>query len=115
MNKNKLANYLILLLVLIVVFSLIRNWYLDSQLAKGTKQTIGIITDINSGTGVRQIASVDYYYLVEGKKYSGSDNGKFNFMKIGDTLLIEYAKEDKSVSKVVDKYYMKKYKHLMSR
>ena len=112
MKKKNLSNYIIILLLLIATLFLIRNLYVNNQLNKGTIQTTGIVTDINTGSGVRQVAGVDYYYYVKGKKYYGSDNGQFSFMDIGDTLIIEYAKGDCSVSKVFNKFFMKKYQYL---
>lgn len=99
-------------MVVIVIIACIRDWYNDKQLAGKTIETIAIVTDITSGTGVRQIAGVNYEYQINGKTYTGSDNGNFNFMKIGDTLLVVYAISDRSVSKVKEKYYMLKYKRL---
>jgi hypothetical protein len=41
--------------------------------------------------------------------------GDFSFLKIGDTVLIEYAKDDPTVAKVKDRYYMKKYNYLKTK
>lgn len=112
-KSKKYIPYILLGIIgLMVLFSVIRNSYNESTLNGKTKKCIAIITHITSGTGVRQIAGVDFYYFVNGTKYQNNDNGNFNFMKVGDTILIEYAVVNNSVSRVIDKYYMQKYKHL---
>lgn len=111
-DKNKLANYLIIALISIVALSLIRSWYISSKLSGKTKTEIAIIIKIKSGTGVKKLPGVEYFYYVKGKKYFGEDTGDFNFMHIGDTLLVKYSIDDNSISEVDDMYYMKKYKYL---
>lgn len=111
-NKDKLANYLIVLFVAIIVYAVARNRYITNKLSGKTQFEKAIITKINSGTGVRQIAGVNYFYFIKGKKYTGSDNGNFNILKTGDTVLIKYSIENNSVSEVANKYYMQKYHKL---
>lgn len=112
-RTKKYVPYILLGIIgLIVLFSAIRNSYYEHILNGKTKRCIGIITHITNGTGVRQISGVDFYYFVNGNRYENNDNGDFNFMKLGDTILIEYAIEDHSIARVADKYYMKKYKYL---
>lgn len=103
------------LIGLLILFGAIRNYYRANALEGKKGVAIAIITDINSGRGVRQSASVDYNYIINGEKFSDHDNGDFNFMKIGDTLLIEYSNDHPSISQVRDKYYMKKYQYLKNR
>jgi hypothetical protein len=85
-----------------------REYYEDKLLLK-TK--IGFIERIYNGA-VRSPKNVDFIYYVNGKKYGSNESGDYTFMKIGDTILIEYAVKDNSVARVVDKFYMKKYRRL---
>lgn len=54
----------------------------------------------------------DFKYRVDHHEYSFSQSGDYEFMHVGDSVLIRYAKDDHSVARVVDKYYMEKYKKL---
>lgn len=56
-----------------------------------------------------------YYYSVENKRYENGFYDTDKFLQKGDTILIKYSKEDPSLSEVVDKYYMQKYKHLKNQ
>lgn len=56
-----------------------------------------------------------YYYYVNNKKYEGYFHDTEKFFKKNDTILIKYSIEDPSISEVVEKYYMQKYKHLEKR
>ncbi len=56
-NKDKIANYLIIIMVLIVLIAYIRHWYFNKQLNGKTMETVAIVSDINSGRGVRQTAA----------------------------------------------------------
>mgnify|MGYP000940153412 CR=1 FL=1 len=110
--KKYLPYFLLFVIGVLLVLSAIRDYYNKKILAGDTETLIAIITDITSGTGVRQAPDAKFYYFVKNKKYENHTNGNFNFMEVGDTVLIEYAIEDHSVARVVDKYYMKKYKYL---
>jgi hypothetical protein len=111
-STNSIPYFLLAIIGVLLIYTSVRNYYDDKLLEGETKKTIAIITDINSGTGVRQIANIDFYYYAKKVKYVTNDNVDFNFGKLGDTVLIEYAIADHSVARVVDKYYMKKYAYL---
>lgn len=107
-DKNIFKITLIIIGIL-VVWVYIRDRNNKKLLDGPTKTTIGFITDITKGTGVRTFPSAEYYYYVKGEKYYNDEYSNFNIMKIGDTILIKYAISNPSVSEVLDKYYMKIY------
>lgn len=110
--RTKIPYLLLGLLGILLLISLIRNYYNERALEGETGKCIAILIDIRSGEGVRQTATGTYKYLVNGRKYEYEENRNFNDLSIGDTVLIEYSIEDPSVARVVDKYYMQKYKNL---
>lgn len=51
-----------------------------------------------------------FYFYVDSQKFSLTQYGRFDFLQKGDTVLIEYSKEDPSVARVIDFKYMQKFK-----
>jgi len=56
-----------------------------------------------------------FTYFVNKKKYCLRYTGDFSYMNIGDSVLIEYAIQDPSIARVVDRYFMKKYRYLRGK
>lgn len=86
----------------------------DDELLENSIEHFAILIKINEGN-THAPSSGDFRYKVKNKEHEFNQSGDYKFMQIGDTVLIEYAIKDNSVSKVVDKYYMKKYRHLMNK
>lgn len=104
------GSIIIFVMILITVYVFVDNNQKD-LLLRNSCQTIAIIKEIKHGA-VRSSKRVEFTYSVNGQIYEGNEPGNFDDFMIGDTILIEYAIEDHSVARVVDKYYMKKNKHL---
>ena len=102
------------IIISIGVFLIIRN-YRDSKLLLNYNKTIGILIEIEEGKGVHQTAYGKFKYNEKNNEISFTQSGDFSFMKLGDTVLIRYDKENNKVAEVLDKYYMKKYKKLKKR
>jgi hypothetical protein len=112
MNKLKAKRtifFVVLIIFLMALFYRIFENYRDKKLLLSSAKEIGILTQIHFGA-VKSPKSGNFIYKVKGVKYSLEDTGDFTFMKIGDTVLIEYSLKDPSVARVVDKCYMQKYK-----
>lgn len=74
---------------------------------KRTQDSIAII--MNKGKTVR--GGVTVYFEVNSKKIEAKIwGGDYDFLNIGDTILIKYAVEDPELVQVVDKCYMQKYR-----
>jgi hypothetical protein len=84
----------------------------ENELLERSKSCTAVLTEIINGSGVRSSPLGTYTYVLNGKTYSYTEGENFNNLKVGDTILIEYAIADHSVARVVDKYYMKKYAYL---
>lgn len=100
---------IILFFVITLAYRFYNSNYEDKRLKK-TKNTTAILVSIRSGKGVRATPSGKYRYSVSGKEYKYDESRNFNSLKVGDTILIKYSVEDPSVARVVEKYYMKKYR-----
>lgn len=83
--------------------------YNDNKLLEDSITTKGILLEIE-GTGVKSSAYGAYYYYVNKIRYENEDRKDFTDLKVGDTILVEYSKKDPSISRVVDKHYMKRYR-----
>jgi hypothetical protein len=99
---------------LLVIYQVVRNER-NSQLLKKSMKCPAVLTEILSGNGVRSSHAGTYTYVVKGDSYTYQEASNFNMLKVGDTILIEYAVQDHSVARVVDKYYMQKYKYLKKK
>jgi len=106
-----LPTILLFVIFFVVIFRACQNQH-DTKLLENSIITNAIIIEIRTGEAVKSIPTVTYSYNVKGKIYKYEENRNINDLRIGDTLLIEYAVEDHSVARVIDKYYMQKYKYL---
>lgn len=101
----------VLMILIVMSYLMLRN-YFDSKLLENAKETNAILIGKSSGHGVNETANGTFKYKVQNESLEFNQSGDYDFMKLGDTVLIEYAIENHSVARVKDKYYMKKYKHL---
>ncbi|MDH4471308.1 MAG: hypothetical protein QE487_01805 [Fluviicola sp.] len=110
-SKEKLAGFAIVFLIIILLASQFLTEYEEDKLLRNSKTTFGYIKKIYHGAP-KSPKHGDFKYNVGGKEYEFDQPGNYEALKIGDTVLIEYAIADHSVARVVDKYYMKKYAYL---
>lgn len=113
-NKNKLLLAFLGLFLLVFLFRWWEYDYNKTMLEKGVKNSPALIIRISEGA-VKVPSYGIFKYYVNGKSFELRESGNFNLMEIGDTVLIEYAVEDHSVARVVDKYYMQQYKYLKKK
>lgn len=100
------------LILLMVLFQQI----FDYRYAKKMQKTIETEAYFIENIHMKNIGPTSYYYYyVNNKKYEGYFRDTEMFFLKNDTILIKYSTEDPSISEVVDKYYMQKYKHLEKR
>ncbi len=102
-------------MIIIVLIRFYQNTRASKLLQKAKKE-IGIIKEIHYSTAVRggsSNAKIQFY--INDKKFIFEQRGDFRLFNIGDTILIKYSTLDPSVATVIDKYYMKKYKHIKSK
>ena len=96
-----------------VIGLIIRN-YLDNRykklMTKNTKNTKAVFVRsfISKNSGSMSVYSFDK----NGKKEELLISGKSTLIKIGDTVLIKYSREDPSLAEVIDFSYMKKYENV---
>jgi glucose uptake protein GlcU len=109
-NKQvKQFGLLVLLIIGVVIARYVKNTR-QENLLENSKQTIAIFHESNF---VYRTGYISHFkYEVKGKKYHLDQPMKITTLEKGDTVLIEYSIKDPSVAKVVDLYYMEKYKHL---
>ena len=110
-NKNRLG-YAILGTFLI--FFLI-NLYLEERENKMLTEyykTTAIVIEIHKPEVIHDAYSGTFQYKIKSKTYKFTQVGNYTLLKLGDTVEIKYATKDPSVVKVIDKFYMKKYRHL---
>ena len=106
-NINK-----IVLFILFVGISIIIGFYTKSKkermLSLATLKTVAIYkeTIVHYNTGPTSY----FLYKANNVGYILNQYGKFDFLQKGDTVLIEYSKEDPSVARVIDFKYMQKFK-----
>ncbi len=111
--KEYLKKNWIIFVIMIIIFGLGYNIYNNSRrntLLKNSMLITGFL--VSEDHSSHKFLSGDFKFLVKNKKYSFRHNGDFSFLKVGDTVLIEYAVDDPTVARVKDRYYMKKYKYL---
>lgn len=97
-------------IVLVLCYQFYRESY-ESKVLEQNNQTFGFLSSCKHGSS-RFPSTGTIKYNVKGRNYDFTCDGDFSFMKLGDTILIEYATKDHSVARLIDKYYMKKYWHL---
>lgn len=109
-NKQvKQVGLLALFIVGVVIARYVKNTR-QENLLEDSQQTIAIFY---SSSYVRSTGYMSHFeYVAKGKKYNLRQPMKITSLEKGDTVLIEYSIKDPSVAKVVDLYYMEKYKHL---
>ena len=118
--KNDKKYFSIVFVVVIIAFliyivNLKSKEAYEKEMLNNSKNGLAIITQIINGKAVKSSKSAEFIYLVGNKKFEFKELGDFTFMRLKDTVLIEYALKDNSVARVVDKYYMKKYKYLKDK
>jgi hypothetical protein len=114
--KEYLKNNWIIFIVILIIFGLGYNIYNESRRNKLLKKSIiikGFL--VNEDHSSHKFLSGDFEFRVNNKKYNFRHNGDFSFLKVGDTVLIEYAIEDPTVARVKDRYYMKKFNYMKKK
>lgn len=117
MKKKNISNKIAIILICLIGVWLVFKFFNDQNkdaLLKNSKTDYAIIKMIYHG-GIKNPRNADFEYSIKGKRYNFNQPGNYDAYKIGDTILIEYAVEDHSVARVVDKYYMQKYKYLKKK
>jgi hypothetical protein len=114
MNKKiKFSIIFLLFAVLLALYSFFSDLRKE-KLLENSKNTFGIIKVIDKGS-VRGTPFCKFEYKVEKEFFNSKEYGEFSNLSLNDTVLIKYSVDDPSVARVVDKYYMKKYRHLKKR
>ena len=109
MKQNKKLIFLgTLVIIILLIYKIYNENRFDKLISKNTKDTIGFFshTNFSSKTGPHS----NFIFYVKNKQMKLQIIGEYKFLKKGDTVLIKYSNEDPSVAKVIDFYYMKKYK-----
>lgn len=75
-----------------------------------TNTTLAILIEEHHGS--ERFRNGRFYFFVNKERFEIKEFRNFKELTKGDTVLIEYSVEDPSVARVVDKYYMKRYRHL---
>ncbi|MCE2743321.1 MAG: hypothetical protein LW701_07125 [Fluviicola sp.] len=103
------------ILAILIFFSIIINILIDKNKQKLLEKayTIKGILIEKYPEGKNPTGTFEFH--LKNKKIQFDYIGDFSFLKIGDTVLIEYAKDDPTVAKVKDRYYMKKYNYLKTK
>lgn len=97
---------LAIVLFCIFMFNIFYQNHKEELLANSKIVTGKLISEEHSS---QKFINGRFTYFVNEKKYCLRYTGDFSYMNIGDSVLIEYAIEDPSLARVVDRYYMKKY------
>lgn len=113
MNKSKLMLWIIVLAFLAYLIYQFAKENFENHALKNSKPTVGVLIEIHTP----QVVRGSYYgvikYEVNGKEYEmKSLDEDYSMLKVGDSVQIEYSVEDYSIARLVDKYYMKKNRHL---
>lgn len=98
------------LVVIFIIYTFLKEKK-DDKLLENNIEHFAILIKINEGN-THAPSSGDFKYKIKNKEYEFNQSGDYKFMQVGDTVLVEYAVEDNSVARVVDKYYMQKYKKM---
>lgn len=99
--------------ILAIVFTY-RWWQSEHNtnvLENGAKEIPAKIIKIGTGA-VRVPAYAIFRYKVGNDFFEFKESGDYSQFRLGDSVLIEYAIEDYSIARVIDPFYMQKYKHL---
>ncbi len=111
----RVKNTILVLFFSLIVISLIISFFQDRNkdiLLENKSKTFGILVYSYHATAVRSISYGIFVFRIKKKRVKLKICGDYSKLKLGDTVLMEYAKKDPSVARVVDKYYMKKHKYL---
>lgn len=112
MNKSKFMLLITVLVFLVyLTYRSIKEYREDKALGNSIT-TVGILIDIHTPQGVNGSYYGIIEYVVTDKHYEAKLLNDFSMLKLGDTVQIEYAVEDHSIARLVDRYYMKKNRHL---
>jgi len=111
-SKDKLPSkkkILVVLFLFVVAFVLAFYFQLERERKlENTKEAIAIVVSVGKTT----TGGASVKYTIGKRKISTTISaGDFKFLHSGDSILIKYSLEDPELIEVVDKYYMKKYKH----
>lgn len=109
MNKRILTVLILSVILLIIGIYSFWNDHRTENLLIHNKKALGVFVSRNT-TPVHGSPSINVKYKVGNVSYLLKERGSFSELKIGDTVLVEYAVKDNSVARVIDKYYMQKYK-----
>lgn len=111
-----IRKYWVAVICVLIFYALLFNLFNEhrkERLLQKSKYTTGIL--IKEYHNSLRFLNGDFYFYVGKIRYQITDFKDFSHLIKGDTVLIEYAIEDPSVARVVDKYYMQKYKHLKEK
>lgn len=112
MTRKKIENIIAyvggvpaIFLVFIVLFN---SYKKKESLRENVEYTIGVVLDIRDGMKGNKYA--DYEFMVEGKRYTGSEyySPGNDLISIGDSCAIVYDKTDPSNNSRKLKYYLEK-------
>ncbi|HRO75734.1 MAG TPA: hypothetical protein PLP27_06280 [Crocinitomicaceae bacterium] len=108
---KKIILSLAVFMMVFTIYSLFRDRK-ENQLLEYSRTTTAILIKVSQGSP-KSPSSGHFKYTIKGKEYKFSQSGDYyKDMNIGDTVFIKYAIEAPSVARVIDRYYMQKYKHL---
>lgn len=116
-SKKRLILFgsIILFFSSIMIYRAIETYH-EERLLKTSETTKAILKRIEINTTPKSGYSGGVFeYDLNGHNIEFSDKGNFRMLRIGDTVLIKYSIEDPSVARVIDKYYMEKYKSKKQR
>lgn len=111
----RVKNTILVLFFSMIGISLLISFLQDrnrSILLENNSKTFGILVYSYHATAVRSISYGVFIFRTQKQRIKIKIVGDYSKLKLGDTVLMEYAVKDPSVARVTDKYYMKEYKHL---
>ncbi len=110
-NNNSTTIFLIFS-SLIILSSIFHNFYTENRhnklLFKNFKKTFAIYDDYNNSVKGKSFSN--FYFYLKNKRIKFEEEGIYDFLKLGDTVLIKYSIEDPNVAGVINFCYMKKHK-----
>lgn len=108
--KNIFYGLIIGFLILFIIYSGI-NEQKENKSLEDSIQTTAIVIRTRQG-GYKTSAGADFKYKIGEKVYNFNQTGGFyQYLNVGDTVLIEYAKNDNLIARVIDSKYMQKFHH----
>lgn len=82
----------------------------EIKMLKKNYKTTAIVIEIHQPEVIHDSYSGTFQYKIKNKIYKFTQIGNYTLLKLGDTVLIEYAVKDNSIARVIDKNYMRKFK-----